>query len=263
MTNTKSISAAPEELVTFALDATRKAGALTLRWFQQNKLKVSTKTDGTPVTEADLAAEHCLRELIESRYPEDGIFGEEKGDTPGKSGNTWVIDPIDGTKAFVQGVPLYSTLLALVDQKGPLLGVIFLPALDECVWAFRGQGAYWDDKLCQVSNRKSLKGGGFVCTSGFSYWPKNTLNSVRQTGARIRSWGDAYGYALVATGRAEAMIDPECAPWDVAPVAVILEEAGGRFSSVTGVDDWQNGSALGSNGFVHEELLECFSQNTR
>ena len=242
----------------FALNAARQAGNKTLEWFQRDKLSVRTKDDGSPVTAADIAAEQLLRALIASEYPDDAILGEELEETLGSSGRTWIIDPIDGTKAFSHGVPLYATLLAQVDQHGPALGVIFLPALNECIWAARGQGARWNGQLCRVSEHQRLN-GGLVCTSGLSYWPPQAFSRVRETGARVRTWGDAYGYGLVATGRAEAMIDPECAAWDVAPIAVIIKEAGGRFSDVTGVESWQNGSALGSNGAVHEELLQCLS----
>ena len=250
-----------DDLLGFAVDAARRAGALTLRWFQYRALEVSTKSDGTPVTAADLAAERLLRELIADRYPDDAVLGEEIDGTAGRSGRTWVIDPIDGTKAFTQGVPLYATLLALVDRHGPAVGVIYLPALDECVSAGRGRGTHWNGKPCQVSSREDLR-GGYVCTSGMSYWPEDALSRVRRAGARIRTWGDAYGYALVATGRAEAMIDPECAVWDVAPMSVIISEAGGRFTDTAGIDHWRSGSALGSNNGVHQQLLECFNGST-
>ena len=175
----------------------------------------------------------------------------------GRTGRTWVIDPIDGTKAFAQGVPLFATLLALIDDHGPAVGVICLPALDECVWAGRGRGTSWDGVPCHVSSRTGLK-ESYVCTSGLSYWPDRALAKVRAAGARIRTWGDAYGYALVATGRAEAMVDPECFDWDVAPMSVIVTEAGGRFSDTAGLNDWRRGSAVATNGILHEDLLNCF-----
>ena len=109
-----------------------------------------------------------------------------------------------------------------------------------------------------MSDRQSLD-GAYVCTSGLSYWPEPALRQVRAAGARVRTWGDAYGYALVATGRAEAMVDPECFDWDVAPMSVIVAEAGGRFSDTKGIDDWQRGSAVGSNGRLHHDLLRCFT----
>ena len=246
-----------QELVDFAVEAARGAGRITLEWYQQGRLTVTAKQDGSPVTEADLAAERFLRAEISASWPDDAILGEEEGERPGASGRLWVIDPIDGTKAFAQGVPLYATLLALVDEHGPAVGVIFLPALDECVWAGRGLGARWDGSPCQVSARQALD-DSYVCTSGLGYWPGKALGSVRSAGARVRTWGDAYGYALVATGRAEAMVDPECFDWDVAPMAVIITEAGGRFSDTDGTDDWRRGSAVATNGLLHDELLACF-----
>ena len=246
-----------QDLVEFAVGATRRAGRLTLDWYQARGLSVTAKRDGSPVTEADYAAERFLRSEILATYPDDAIEGEEEGQVTGRTGRTWVIDPIDGTKAFAQGVPLFATLLALVDEDGPAVGVICLPALDECVWAGRGRGASWDGVPCRVSGHAGLK-DSYVCTSGLSYWPDRALGRVRAAGARIRTWGDAYGYALVATGRAEAMVDPECFDWDVAPMSVIVTEAGGRFSDTAGADDWRSGSAVATNGIVHDDLLNCF-----
>ena len=251
-----SQDAISQDLVDFAVDAAQRAGRITLQWYQQRGLSVTAKSDGSPVTEADYAAERFLRSEISTAYPDDNIRGEEEGDQRGRTGRTWVIDPIDGTRAFAQGVPLYAALLALVDDRGPAVGVIFLPALDECVWAGRGRGARWDGAPCRVSERVSLD-GSYVCTSGLSYWPEHSLARVRATGARVRTWGDAYGYALVATGRAEAMVDPECFDWDVAPMSVIIAEAGGRFSDTHGVDEWRSGSAVATNGLVHDDLLNC------
>ena len=244
-------------LVDFAVDAARRAGRLTLDWYQARGLSVTAKRDGSPVTEADYAAERFLRSEILATYPDDAIEGEEEGRVTGRTGRTWVIDPIDGTKAFAQGVPLFATLLALVDEDGPAVGVICLPALDECVWAGRGLGASWDGVPCRVSGHAGLE-DSYVCTSGLSYWPDRALERVRAAGARVRTWGDAYGYALVATGRAEAMVDPECFDWDVAPMSVIVTEAGGRFSDTAGADDWRSGSAVATNGIVHDDLLNCF-----
>lgn len=245
-------------LVDFAVAAAKRAGRITLEWYQQRGMAVTAKRDGSPVTEADYAAERFLRAEIASTFPGDTIRGEEEPDADGGSGRMWVIDPIDGTRAFVQGVPLFATLLALVDESGPAVGVICLPALDECVWAGRGRGALWDGEPCRVSSHEGLA-GAYVCTSGLSYWPDRALARVRSAGARVRTWGDAYGYALVATGRAEAMVDPEVFEWDIAPMSVIMAEAGGRFSDTAGVDDWRNGSAIATNGPVHHQLLECFT----
>ncbi len=246
-----------QEFLEFAVDTARRAGEVTLEWYQHKRLAVTPKHDGSPVTQADHAAERFLRAEITAAWPDDAILGEEEPQRPGSTGRTWVVDPIDGTRAFAQGVPLYATLLAMVDGLGPAVGVISLPALDECVWAGRGRGALWDGEPCGVSDTPTLD-GAYVCTSGLSYWPERALARLREAGARVRTWGDAYGYALVATGRAAAMVDPECFDWDVAPMSVIIVEAGGRFSDTAGNDSWQQGSAIGSNARLHQQILRCF-----
>ncbi len=249
---------ADTDLLDFAVSLAREAGTLTLDWFQRADLAVDHKGDGTPVTAADLAAEIYIRERLTEAYPEDGIHGEEHGNVVGTSGRTWVIDPIDGTKAFTKGVPLYSTLLALVDEAGPAIGVIHLPGLDETVWAGRGLGCFHNGETCQVSDHDGLD-GAYVMTSGFSYWPDGMIDHLIAGPSVLRTWGDAYGYTLVATGRAEAMIDPQANPWDVAPVAVIIAEAGGRFTGIDGTegpDAWSSGSGLATNGRVHDDLLD-------
>lgn len=241
----------------FAIDLARRAGATTLPRFQDAALRVEHKGDGSPVTEADLAAETFVRTQLAEIHPHDGIVGEEHADVTGTSDRTWVVDPIDGTKAFTKGVPLYATLIAMVDRHGPAIGVIHLPGLDETIAAGRGLGATWNGTPCRVSEHGDLD-GAYVMTSGFSYWPDHALDAVLESPAVLRTWGDAYGYALVATGRADAMIDPLANPWDVAPVAVIIPEAGGTFSGFTGetgLDAWRAGSGVATNGRVHADLL--------
>lgn len=247
----------PDE-VRAAVEIARAAGDITLDHFGSNDLVVEHKGDGSPVTVADLAAEEFIRERLAAVFPDDSVIGEEHQDRAGTSGRTWVIDPIDGTKAFTRGVPLYSNLLSLVDEHGPALGVINLPALEETVWAGRGLGAFHDDDPCRVSEHGTLD-GAYLCTSGTGYWPPEILQRVLDSPLVVRTWGDAYGYALVATGRAEAMVDPEAFPWDVAGVAVIIAEAGGTFTGMggnAGPDEWRNGSGVATNGLIHDTLLE-------
>ena len=232
----------------------REAGELTLRWFRSATLDIEAKHDGTPVTAADKAAERFLREQIQARWPDDSIVGEEEDDVVGTSGRTWIIDPIDGTKAFTHGVPLYSNLLALDDGHGPLLGVINLPGLGETVYAGRGLGAWCDGEPATVSTTGTLD-GAYLSTCGFDYWPEDLLLAVKRAGLVLRTWGDGYGYALVATGRIDAMLDPEVSHWDVAPMPIILAEAGGRFSATDGRDGAGHGSGLATNGLLHDEVL--------
>lgn len=243
-----------DSVVELAVDIARSAGALTLRWFQARDLAIERKPDGTPVTAADRAAEHHVRERLARSFPDDGVLGEEGPETRGTTGRRWVVDPIDGTKAFTRGVPLYSTLLALDDEHGPAVGVIELPALAQTVWAGRGRGCWSNGAPARVSATASLR-GAYVMSSEFSHWPEDVLLSVKRTGAHLRTWGDGYGYALVATGRADAMVDPVVERYDVAPMPTILAESGGRFTSADGSNGAGGGSGVATNGRLHDELL--------
>lgn len=241
-----------------AVDLCRQAGELTLRWFRSIELSIDHKGDGTPVTDADKAAERFLREAIGRTHPDDAIHGEEEEDTPGTSGRRWIIDPIDGTKAFTKGVPLYCNLLALEDEHGIAVGVINLPGLQEVVYAGRGLGCWCNGEPARVSDVAELS-KAYLTTSGFGGWSPAALAATNAAGIHLRTWGDGFGYALVATGRVEAMVDQVANPWDVAPAIVILEEAGGRFTSMLGEDGFHHGSGLGTNGVIHDELLALFS----
>ncbi len=252
---------ADASLLAEATELCRKMGEATMRWFGATDLAVQGKADGTPVTQADRAAERLLREAVAERFPNDAVLGEEEPPTPGTSGRTWVVDPIDGTKAFVRGVPLYSSLLAVFDEHGPAVGVICLPALGQVVCAGRGLGCFLDGEPTSVSSVASL-GEGCVCSSGFDTWGPGQIEAVLGTGTQLRTWGDGYGFAMVATGRAEAMFDPSVSLWDVAPMPVIISEAGGRFTDKDGgalermpLDVGAELSGLASNGAVHAELL--------
>jgi len=247
------------------VEVVRAAGALTLRWFRSQSLDIDHKDDGTPVTPADRAAERFLREELGRLFPDDGVIGEEEPDTTGGSGCTWVVDPIDGTKAFTHGVPLYSTLVARYDEHGCALGVIDLPALGETVFAGRGLGCHHrraDGVVVEarVSGRSDLS-GGCVCTSGLGAWSRARLDALLATGTLVRTWGDGYGFALVATGRIEAMVDPAVALWDLGPLPVIVTEAGGRFTDDEGrpgpttLEPGCTRAAVATNGLVHDAVL--------
>ena len=253
-------TANPADLDT-CVEIAREAGQLTLEWYRGSAFSIDHKHDGSPVTAADLAVETLMRERLNDTFPNDSVLGEEHPDTSGTSGRTWVIDPIDGTKAFMRGVPLFANLLALVDEHGPAVGVINLPALGETIWAGRGLGAFHNGEPCRVNDREGID-GAFVCTSGFGYWPDAALRVLLDSPVKLRTWGDAYGYALVATGQVEAMVDPKAFPWDLAPIAIIIAEAGGSFSAFdgrTGADVWSSGSAIATNSRIHGDLLALFS----
>jgi histidinol-phosphatase len=241
-----------------ALRMASEAGKIILSYFQTS-IQVETKTDNSPVTIADRKSEEALRKLMERHTPGYGIIGEEFGAQAGKADREWVIDPIDGTKAFIHGVPLFGTLLALLEGGKPVLGVISLPALGHVMHASLGGGCHLDGKPCRVSAvariEDSLLLDGSVSTmERLGHGPAWT--ALRTRAKLHRGWGDCYGHFLVAAGRAEAMVDPIVSVWDVAPMAIILPEAGGRFSALSGNLSVTEGSGVSTNGLVHGDILE-------
>lgn len=250
-----------QSLVDIAVELATGAGALTRKWFDRGGVAYDTKEDGSPVTEADKAAERYLREQIGLAFPTDAIIGEEEDDRDGTSGRTWIIDPIDGTKTFTHGVPLYGTLLAVVDEHGPAVGVIVMPALDEVVAAGRGLGCTHNGREVSVNDRDDFD-TSYCMTSGFEYWPDSAeRDRLVNSPLTVRTWADAYGYVLLATGRCEAMVDPLVNIWDVAPMRVIIPEAGGIVSDQDG-QPWQEGRHfVASNGLVHDELIAAVFEN--
>lgn len=247
------------DLVEFASGLVRAAGRFTLEHFRSASLHVETKEDGSPVTIADKGAERLIRDAIHEVFPDDAVHGEEEDPKHGSSGRRWVIDPIDGTKAFTHGVPLYTTLLYLEDEHGPAVGVIGMPALGELVAAGRGLGCTLNGAACRVSDRTELD-GAVLTSSGFEYWEPSMMASVRTSGLAMRTWGDGYGYALVASGRAHAMVDPVINFWDIAPCMVIIPEAGGTVSALDGTLPAEPESFVATNGPLHAEVLAVLNR---
>lgn len=265
----------PADLATAraALEWVREAGELTLSHFRDPALVVDRKGDGSPVTRADREAEALLRRRIAAAHPEDAVHGEEHGHAPGRSGRTWVIDPIDGTLAFSHGVATYANLLYLDDGLGPAVGIIHLPALGETVWAARGHGCFRDDIPVRPPEpgdaAADTRGGAdlegrVLCVSGFHHWDPGRFARLADAGVLVRTWGDAYGYALVATGRADAMFDPVLEWWDLAAPMVVVREAGATFTRGDGAPDptvpHHGGpyglSGLASNGGAHQRWVD-------
>jgi histidinol phosphatase-like enzyme (inositol monophosphatase family) len=232
-----------------AVEYARGAGEITLRYFRTNTL-VDTKDDNSPVTRADREAEAYIRDQIHTDFPDHGVLGEEDGYEPGTSPFTWVIDPIDGTKSFVAGVPLYTVLVALIDgvfdgsavlpSSSVLAGVIHAPAAGETVSAARGQGASWSYaghvESASVSSQSDLGAARVLTTdwADLSRREPELFRKLANTTSWARTWADAYGYLLVATGRADCMVDPIMSPWDIGPLPVIIEEAGGFYGTLSG-----------------------------
>jgi histidinol phosphatase-like enzyme (inositol monophosphatase family) len=251
-----------------AIAAGKEAGRLTLTHFQQENLAVEQKSDASPVTIADRSAELLLRDRIEAAFASDGIIGEEYGATDGASGFNWILDPIDGTKSFISGVPLYGTLVGIECDGRALAGLVFIPALDEGVYASAEQGAWHfsgatEPRRCKVSSRPRLKDGLFV-TSQVNTFAKRgaagAFTALEEAAYITRTWGDCYGYLLVATGRAEVMVDPILNVWDAAAVQPIVEEAGGTFTDWQGNPTIHAGEAVATNGLVAQEVLAITRQ---
>jgi histidinol-phosphatase len=216
-------------LLEAAADVARVAGDTALRYFRAD-VAVETKRDGTPVTVADRAAEQAAREWLRARFPHDAILGEELGEERPGARRRWVLDPIDGTKTFVRGVPLWGSLVALHEGERVLAGAIYCPAVAELVAAAPGAGCWLNGSRCTVSSVADLSAATILTTDehfigrprGGDVWP-----ALAARVAVSRSWGDCYGYLLVATGRAELMTDAVLSPWDAAPLFPVITEAGG------------------------------------
>jgi histidinol-phosphatase len=245
-------------LLDFAMDAAWQAGQLTLAHFQ-TVLAVEWKGDNSPVTAADRGSEQLLRRLIEERFPDHAIIGEEFGETDRDSTYRWIIDPIDGTRSFVRGVPLYGVLIGLEIAGEAVLGVVHFPALREMVAAARGEGCRWNGRRARVSTVESLSQALILYTDAAEFARQRRARTWERLQAAThtqRSWGDCYGHCLVATGRAEVMLDPVLSVWDAAPLLPILEEAGGTFTDWTGAPTIHGANGMSTNGRVLPALLE-------
>jgi len=240
-----------------ALAAADAAAAITLSWFG-DRLPVELKADATPVTEVDRAAERAIRAVLAERAPGDGVLGEEEGDTPGTTGRTWVIDPVDGTKLYAEGIPLWTTLIALQIEGRSVVGVADAPALGERYHAVRGGGAWRGEQRVEVSDIAALA-DAFIGHSPIEEWAsvgdEGHLLRVAGRVRRTRGLSDAWAHLLVAQGSMEALLEHEpCFPWDWSATQVIVEEAGGRITTLTGGEPTPGGNLLVSNGLVHDAI---------
>lgn len=246
-----------------AIEIAREAGRLTLEFFQRDIVRVERKSDNSPVTQADRQAEQLLRQRIAAAFPRDAIVGEEYGEQRGDSGYQWILDPIDGTKSFISGVPLYTVLIGVLRDGRSEMGVICAPGLDECVYAEKGAGC-WSTKgnsspqRAQVSQISQLADSRFVTSQVDSFQRRGAAEAyqrLERAAYVTRTWGDGYGYLLVATGRVEVMVDPVMNLWDAAAIQPVLEEAGGTFTDWQGHATVAAGEGIGTNGRVLDEVL--------
>lgn len=245
-------------------EVARLAAATAMQWYRRD-VAVEAKGDGSPVTIADREAERVAREWLSERFPSDGILGEEFGLLRADAPRRWILDPIDGTKSFVRGVPLWGTLIACCEGDTVLAGAACFPAVDELVVAAIGEGCWWNDSRARVSNVSELANATALITDErFSDRPWRGTQ-WRECASRVavsRTWGDCYGYLLVATGRAEIMVDDIVNPWDAAAVYPLITEAGGMFTSWTGTSTAFGGDAIATNAGVAAATREILSDHT-
>ena len=239
-----------------------QADSISIVRFKAQVLKVDTKPDLTPVTDADRAVEEQLRITLSRARTRDAVLGEELG-TTGHGQRRWVLDPIDGTKNFVRGVPVWATLIALFDGDEPVVGMVSAPALNRRWWAAKGVGAWTGRRLesairCRVSNVTDL-GDASLSYSSLTGWEERGMLDgfldLTRAVWRTRAYGDFWSYALLAEGAIDVACEPEVSVWDLAALDVIVREAGGRFTDVTGGPGPSGGSALATNGALHDAAL--------
>ena len=241
-------------------EVARIAGDIAMTHFR-TALVVEAKRDGSPVTEADRAAEQAARDWIASRFPDDAILGEEGGESAGTSGRRWLLDPIDGTLSFVHGVPLWGTLVAVTEGDRVLAGCAYFPAVGEIVSAEVGRGCWWNGQRARVSETSTLAGATVLITDERSFRQpalREGWRTLTGEATLARTWGDCFGYLLVATGRAEVMVDPVLNAWDSACFRPIIEEAGGVFTDLAGNRTAFGGSAIATNAKLDRAVRDYF-----
>lgn len=240
----------------FAQHLADVADAISMRYFRRGGLSVRAKPDGTPVTEADELVEQTLRREIRAAHPDHGVLGEEEGDAGGSGSTRWIIDPIDGTKNFSWGIPVWATLIALEVDDRVVCGVVSAPALGDRWTAALGQGALRNDEPIRVSEVSDLSQARLGYTTAHHRGPfADAFAALLGRVAHDRGLGDFWGHVLVASGSLDVMIEPALAPWDVGPLVVLLEEAGGRLTDFAGTSHAHGGSCLSTNGLLHDEVL--------
>ncbi len=250
------------EDLAFAHELADAAASVTMRWFG-DRLPVELKADDTPVTEVDRAAEQAIRRAVEARFPGDGVLGEEEGLAEGTSGRTWIVDPVDGTKLYAEGIPLWTTLIGLQVEGETILGLADAPALRERYHAVRNQGAWRGDKRLAVSDVGALD-RSLIAHSPLEEWLGNgrsdAFSDLVSRARATRGLSDAWGHLLIAQGSMEALVEHEpCFAWDWSATGVIVREAGGRMTTLDGAEPSPGQDLMVSNGLVHEELLRAFA----
>lgn len=255
----------PDTLLHTLEKLARDAGEITLKYFQNADLTVEAKQDESPVTIADRETEQFIRAEVARLFPGDKVIGEEFGEGPGEPGaRRWIVDPIDGTKSFVQGVPLYGVMIGVEENGEMVAGAVFIPPLNDMVVAGRGEGCWWNGKPARVSKTDTLEKAFIVTTDIANHYKQGkgaAWNELCANTRLMRTWGDCYGHILVATGRADAMFDPQMNPWDCAALMTILTEAGGTFTDYQGNQTVYGADAFSTNGLLLEQALQIIARH--
>jgi histidinol-phosphatase len=244
-----------------AAELARLTGDIALGHYR-SRLDVETKADGSPVTIADRAAESAARDWVNRYFPDDGLLGEEFGEERPGAKRRWIIDPIDGTKSFVHGAPLWGSLVALCEGERVLAGAAYFPAVGEIIAAAPGAGCWWNESRCAVSSLDDISRATTLTTdTRFLERPEYRAGWERLANASgvSRTWGDCFGYLLVATGRADVMVDPVMSPWDAAALQPIIEEAGGVFTDWGGQPTAFGGSTVATNAALAVQARSLLS----
>ncbi len=241
-----------------ALELADIADAITLPRFRASDLVVETKPDLTPVSEADRAVERAIREHLASVRPDQRVFGEEEGGDDGPAAARWILDPIDATKNYVRGIPVFATLIALERDGETTVGVVSAPALGRRWWAVRGEGAFSESGRLRVSRVAELRDAVVTYTSAADFRRRGlgaAFEQLTDAAWAPRGYGDFWQYMLLAEGSVDVAVDSSAELWDLAAPQVIVEEAGGRFTDLAGTRTAAGGSCVASNGLVHDEAL--------
>lgn len=251
------------DLLDLAIEAAYLGGKRTLAYFN-TELEVETKSDNTPVTRADRECEELIRARIARTYPDHAVIGEEHGEKKGSAPIRWIIDPIDGTKSFVHGVPMYAVLIGVEVEGKPSVGAIYLPPLDQMVAAATGLGCRSNGRVVRTSDVSELKDATLLTTSVATCMRRSdAYERLADQVKLVRTWGDAYGYVMVATGKAEMMLDPGICPWDCAAIMPVMEEAGGHFSTWQGEKTIWGPDGFGTNGPLYQQVLDKLKNEKR
>lgn len=248
-------------MIDVAIDAAKKGGDLAYRYFKTQP-KVTYKPDNSPVTKADIETEKLIRKIISKKFPEHGFIGEESGKNKESTKYVWVVDPIDGTKQFIRGIPFWTTLVALLENGKPILGIAYSPVTDELFTAQKGKGTYLNGKRVHVSKISDLRYAYLSYSSITPFQDKNKIEGFLKICGSVhsqRGYGDTLGYMLLMQGKTDIMLEAKDDIYDIATPSILIEEAGGKFTDFSGKFSITSGNAVATNGILHDQVLKILN----